>query len=128
LEKNSEFYGTEDTIFTLRHLTQWRCFWAIIRRRRCDHLDSLNHASIIDGVRLCKGTLSLWKQQYGGFEQQLIKANKAGSRFKIIVTDGVFYGWLWRPIKCDLADNMMPWLWIDECIRRFYRKTARYDG
>jgi glycine C-acetyltransferase len=53
--------------------------------------DSLNHASIIDGVRLCKAARYRYANcDMEDLEQQLIKANEAGSRFKIIVTDGVF--------------------------------------
>jgi glycine C-acetyltransferase len=49
-------------------------------------------------------------------EQQLIKANEAGSRFKIIVTDGVFYGWCCCTDKiCDLADKYDAMVMIDEC-------------
>jgi glycine C-acetyltransferase len=46
----------------------------------------------------------------------LIKANEAGSRFKIIVTDGVFYGWCCPLDKiCDLADKYDAMVMIDEC-------------
>jgi glycine C-acetyltransferase len=52
--------------------------------------DSLNHASIIDGVRLCKAARYRYENSnMEDLEQQLIKATAAGSRFKLIVTDGV---------------------------------------
>jgi glycine C-acetyltransferase len=65
----------------------------------------LNHASIIDGVRLCKGRYRYENSNMEDLEQQLIKANKAGSRFKIIVTDGVFYGRSCTPLDkiCDFS-------------------------
>jgi glycine C-acetyltransferase len=57
----------------------------------------LNHASIIDGAFVQSGRYRYENSNMEDLEQQLIKANKAGSRFKIIVTDGVFL-WteLWR--------------------------------
>jgi glycine C-acetyltransferase len=65
--------------------------------------DSLNHASIIDGVRLCKAA----RYRYANCDmedlEQLIKANEAGSRFKIIVTDGVSLDGVVAPLDkiCD---------------------------
>jgi glycine C-acetyltransferase len=57
----------------------------------CIISDSLNHASIIDGVRLCKAARYRYENSnMEDLEQQLIKATAAGSRFKLIVTDGVF--------------------------------------
>ena len=51
--------------------------------------DSLNHASIIDGVRLCKAARYRYENSnMDDLEQQLIAADKAGTRFKLIVTDG----------------------------------------
>ena len=53
--------------------------------------DSLNHASIIDGVRFCKAARYRYENNdMEDLEKQLIEANKNGARFKIIVTDGVF--------------------------------------
>jgi glycine C-acetyltransferase len=77
--------------------------------------DSLN-ASIIDGVRLCKAA----RYRYANCDmedlEQLIKANEAGSRFKIIVTDGVFsMDGVVAPLDkiCDLADKYDAMVMID---------------
>lgn len=57
--------------------------------------DSLNHASIIDGVRLCKAMRYRYENSdMQDLEQQLIKANDAKARFKIIVNDGCFFKWM----------------------------------
>jgi glycine C-acetyltransferase len=81
--------------------------------------DSLNHASIIDGVRLCKAARYRYANcDMEDLEQQLIKANEAGSRFKIIVTDGVFsMDGVVAPLDkiCDLADKYDAMVMIDEC-------------
>ena len=52
--------------------------------------DSLNHASIIDGVRLCKAARYRHNNDMADLEAQPPAANEAGHRFKVIVTDGVF--------------------------------------
>jgi glycine C-acetyltransferase len=59
-------------------------------------------------------------------EQQLIKANEAGS-FKIIVTDGVFYGWCCCTLDkiCDLADKYDAMVMIDECHTGFIGATGK---
>ncbi|RZK04240.1 MAG: glycine C-acetyltransferase, partial [Flavobacterium sp.] len=81
--------------------------------------DSLNHASIIDGVRLCKAARYRYENSnMEDLEQQLIKANDAGARFKIIVTDGVFsMDGVMAPLDkiCDLADKYDAMVMVDEC-------------
>ena len=76
----------------------------------------MNHASIIDGVRLCKAARYRYENNnMEDLEQQLIKATEAGHRFKLIVTDGVFsMDGLVAPLDkiCDLMINMMLWLWL----------------
>ncbi|MGB1236750.1 MAG: glycine C-acetyltransferase [Pseudomonadales bacterium] len=71
--------------------------------------DSLNHASIIDGIRLCKAARYRYKNNdMQDLEQQLIAADKAGARYKLISTDGVFSmdGYIAQLDKiCDLADK-----------------------
>ena len=71
--------------------------------------DELNHASIIDGVRLCKAMRYRYRNNdMGDLEQQLIDADKAGARYKLITTDGVFSmdGYIAQLDKiCDLADR-----------------------
>ena len=81
--------------------------------------DSLNHASIIDGVRLCKAARYRYKNSdMADLETQLIAANQNDARFKIIVTDGVFsMDGIVAPLDkiCDLADKYDAMVMIDEC-------------
>ena len=90
--------------------------------------DSLNHASIIDGVRLCKAKRFRYaNNDMADLEAQLIAA--ADSRFKIIVTDGVFSmdGYVAQLDKiCDLADKYNALVMVDEChATGFIGKTGR---
>ena len=82
-------------------------------------LDEYDHASIIDGVRLCKAARYRYENSnMDDLEQQLIKANEAGARFKLIVTDGVFsMDGLVAPLDkiCDLADKYDAMVMVDEC-------------
>ena len=92
--------------------------------------DSLNHASIIDGVRLCKAARYRYENSnMDDLETQLIAANKNGARFKIIVTDGVFsMDGIVAPLDkiCDLADKYDALVMIDEChAAGFIGKTGR---
>ncbi|XP_014489575.1 uncharacterized protein LOC106752407, partial [Vigna radiata var. radiata] len=77
------------------------------------------HASIIDGVRLCKATRYRYENNnMDDLEKQLIKANNSGVRFKLIVTDGVFsMDGLIAPLDkiCDLADKYDAIVMVDEC-------------
>jgi glycine C-acetyltransferase len=81
--------------------------------------DSLNHASIIDGVRLCKAKRYRYENSnMADLETQLKQANADGSRFKIIVTDGVFsMDGLVAPLDkiCDLAEQYDALVMVDEC-------------
>ncbi|MCL4148388.1 UNVERIFIED_CONTAM: hypothetical protein GTU68_036629, partial [Idotea baltica] len=81
--------------------------------------DSLNHASIIDGVRLCKAKRYRYaNSDMADLEKQLKQANQDGSRFKLIVTDGVFsMDGLVAPLDkiCDLAEKYDAMVMIDEC-------------
>jgi len=92
--------------------------------------DSLNHASIIDGVRLCKAARYRYENNnMEDLEKQLIEANKQQHRFKIIVTDGVFSmdGIVAQLDKiCDLADQYDALVMVDEChATGFIGKTGR---
>ena len=92
--------------------------------------DSLNHASIIDGVRLCKAARYRYENNdMEDLEKQLIKANEEEHRFKIIVTDGVFSmdGIVAQLDKiCDLADKYDAMVMVDEChAAGFIGKTGR---
>ena len=92
--------------------------------------DSLNHASIIDGVRLCKAMRFRYaNNNMADLEKQLQAANEAGARFKIIVTDGVFSmdGYVAEIGQiCDLADKYDALVMVDEChATGFIGKTGR---
>lgn len=118
--KISEFYGTEDTIlYAAAFDANGGVFEPLFGEGDAIISDSLNHASIIDGVRLCKAARYRYaNNDMADLEQQLIKANEAGSRFKIIVTDGVFSmdGIVSSLDKiCDLADKYDAMVMVDEC-------------
>ena len=92
--------------------------------------DSLNHASIIDGVRLCKAARYRYENSnMQDLEEQLIAANAKNARFKIIVTEGVFsMDGLLAPLDkiCDLAEKYDALVMIDEChATGFIGKTGR---
>ena len=81
--------------------------------------DSLNHASIIDGVRLCKAARYRYQNNnMADLEAKLIEANSNNARYKIVVTDGVFsMDGLVAPLDkiCDLADKHDAMVMVDEC-------------
>jgi glycine C-acetyltransferase len=81
--------------------------------------DQLNHASIIDGIRLCKASRYRYRNNdMGDLETQLKAANAAGARFKLISTDGVFSmdGYIARLDEiCDLADRYGALVHFDDC-------------
>lgn len=89
--KIAEFFGTEDTIlYAACFDANGGVFEPILTADDAIISDSLNHASIIDGVRLCKAQRFRYKNaDMDDLEEQLKKASEA-ARFKIIVTDGVF--------------------------------------
>ncbi len=92
--------------------------------------DALNHASIIDGIRLCKAKRYRYKNNHmGDLEQQLIAADTAGARFKLISTDGVFSmdGFIAQLDKiCDLADKYNALVHFDDSHAvGFVGKTGR---
>ena len=121
LEKTiANFYGTEDTIlYAAAFDANGGVFEPLLGEEDCIISDSLNHASIIDGVRLCKAARYRYENSnMDDLEQQLIKATQAGHRFKLIVTDGVFsMDGLVAPLDkiCDLADNYDALVMVDEC-------------
>ncbi|WP_396170947.1 glycine C-acetyltransferase [Flavobacterium sp.] len=119
-KKISDFYGTEDTIlYAAAFDANGGVFEPLLNENDAIISDSLNHASIIDGVRLCKAARYRYENSnMEDLEQQLIKANEAGSRFKLIVTDGVFsMDGLVAPLDkiCDLADKYDALVMVDEC-------------
>jgi glycine C-acetyltransferase len=121
LEKTiAHFYGTEDTIlYAAAFDANGGVFEPLFNEEDAIISDSLNHASIIDGVRLCKAARYRYENSnMADLEQQLIKANEEGRRFKLIVTDGVFsMDGLVAPLDkiCDLADKYDAMVMVDEC-------------
>ena len=116
----ADFYGTEDTIlYAAAFDANGGVFEPFLGEEDCIISDSLNHASIIDGVRLCKAARYRYENSnMQDLEAQLIKATEAGHRFKLIVTDGVFsMDGLVAPLDkiCDLADKYDALVMVDEC-------------
>lgn len=119
-QKIADFYGTEDTIlYAAAFDANGGVFEPLLGPDDAIISDSLNHASIIDGVRLCKAARYRYENSnMQELEEQLIKANEEGRRFKIIVTDGVFsMDGLVAPLDkiCDLADKHDAMVMVDEC-------------
>ena len=119
-QKIADFYGTEDTIlYAAAFDANGGVFEPLLEKEDAIISDSLNHASIIDGVRLCKAARYRYKNNdMSDLETQLIEANKNGARHKLIVTDGVFsMDGLVAPLDkiCDLADKYDAMVMIDEC-------------
>jgi glycine C-acetyltransferase len=119
-QKIAEFYGTEDTIlYAAAFDANGGVFEPLLGEEDAIISDSLNHASIIDGVRLCKAARYRYENNnMVDLEQQLIKANQEGRRFKLIVTDGVFsMDGLVAPLDkiCDLAEQYDAMVMVDEC-------------
>jgi glycine C-acetyltransferase len=119
-KKIANFYGTEDTIlYAAAFDANGGVFEPLLGEEDCIISDSLNHASIIDGVRLCKAARYRYENSnMEDLENQLKKAVEAGHRFKLIVTDGVFsMDGLVAPLDkiCDLADKYDALVMVDEC-------------
>ncbi len=119
-KKIAQYYGTEDTIlYAAAFDANGGVFEPLFTAEDAIISDSLNHASIIDGVRLCKAKRYRYQNNdMGDLEKQLAQANADGSRFKIIVTDGVFsMDGLLAPLDhiCDLAEKYDALVMIDEC-------------
>lgn len=130
-QKIADFYGFEDTIlYAACFDANGGVFEPLLTKEDAIISDSLNHASIIDGVRLCKA--ARYRYQNNNMEEledRLKQANAAGARFKIIVTDGVFSmdGIVANLDKvCDLADKYDALVMVDEChAAGFIGKTGR---
>jgi len=129
--KIADFYQTEDTIlYAAAFDANGGVFEPLLSAEDAIISDSLNHASIIDGVRLCKAARYRYQNNdMADLEQQLIAANEKKHRFKIIVTDGVFSmdGVIAQLDKiCDLADKYDAMVMVDEChAAGFIGKTGR---
>lgn len=116
----ADFYEMEDTIlYAACFDANGGIFEPLLGKEDAIISDSLNHASIIDGVRLCKA--ARYRYQNGDMqdlEKQLQEADKNGAKTKLIVTDGVFsMDGLVAPLDqiCDLADQYEALVMIDEC-------------
>ncbi len=117
-QKIADFLGTEDTIlYAAAFDANGGVFEPLLGPDDAIISDSLNHASIIDGVRLCKAQRFRYKNNdMADLEEQLKAAQ--GARHKIIVTDGVFSmdGYVAQLDKiCDLADQYDAMVMVDEC-------------
>ena len=129
--KIAEFYGMEDTIlYAAAFDANGGVFEPLLGAEDAIISDSLNHASIIDGVRLCKAMRFRYaNNDMADLEQQLIAAKEKGAKNKIIVTDGVFSmdGYVAQMDKiCDLADKYDALVMTDECHSAgFIGKTGR---
>ena len=132
LEKRiAGFYQTEDTIlYAAAFDANGGVFEPLLQKEDAIISDSLNHASIIDGVRLCKAARYRYENNnMEDLEKQLVEANKQKHRFKIIVTDGVFsMDGIVAQLDhiCDLADKYDALVMVDEChATGFIGKTGR---
>lgn len=119
-QKIADFYGFEDTIlYAAAFDANGGVFEPLFGAEDAIISDELNHASIIDGVRLCKaGRFRYKNNNMDSLEEQLIEANKQGFRNKIIVTDGVFsMDGVVADLAgiCDLADKYDAMVMVDEC-------------
>jgi len=127
--KLAEFLHCEDTIlYAAAFDANGGVFEPLLTAEDAIISDSLNHASIIDGVRLCKAQRYRYaNNDMADLELQLKAAE--GARFKIIVTDGVFSmdGYVAQLDKiCDLADQYDALVMVDEChATGFIGKTGR---
>ena len=128
-QKIATFLGQEDTIlYAAAFDANGGVFEPLFGEEDAIISDELNHASIIDGVRLCKAQRYRYKNcDMQDLEEQLIKAQ--AQRYRIIVTDGVFSmdGFV-APLDkiCDLADKYNALVMVDEChASGFIGKTGR---
>lgn len=117
--KLSNFLGMEDTIlYSSCFDANAGLFETILSAEDAIISDALNHASIIDGVRLCKAKRFRYaNNDMAALEEQLIAANEAGARFKLIATDGVFsMDGVIANLKgvCDLADKYGAMVMVDD--------------
>ncbi|GGH68622.1 glycine C-acetyltransferase [Phaeocystidibacter marisrubri] len=119
-KKIADFLGTEDTIlYAAAFDANGGVFEPLLGPEDAIISDSLNHASIIDGVRLCKAMRFRYENNnMADLEERLKEANEKGARNKIIVTDGVFSmdGYVAQLDKiCDLAEQYDALVMVDEC-------------
>ncbi|WP_291727870.1 glycine C-acetyltransferase [Bernardetia sp.] len=129
--KTAEFLGMEDCIlYAAAFDANGGVFEPLLGADDAIISDALNHASIIDGVRLCKAKRFRYEHNnMADLEKQLQDADAAGAKQKMIVTDGVFSmdGTIAQLDKiCDLADKYKALVMVDECHSSgFMGKTGR---
>ena len=116
----SEFLGTEDTIlYPSCFDANGGLFETILGPEDAVISDELNHASIIDGIRLCKANRFRYKNNdMEDLEKQLENAQAADTRFKLITTDGIFSmdGYIAQLDRiCDLAEKYEAMVHFDDC-------------
>ncbi|MDK2765451.1 MAG: glycine C-acetyltransferase [Alteromonas macleodii] len=116
----SDFLGTEDTIlYPSCFDANGGLFETLLGPEDAIISDALNHASIIDGVRLCKAKRYRYaNNDMAALEEQLKQADADGARFKIIATDGVFSmdGVIADLASiCDMADKYDAMVMVDDC-------------
>ncbi len=115
----SRFLGMEDTqLYGSCFDANGGVFEALLGEEDAIISDALNHASIIDGIRLCKAKrLRYANSDMADLEAKLLEADAAGARFKLVVTDGVFSmdGYLANlPAICDLAERHGAMVMVDD--------------
>lgn len=117
--KIAAFHGTDDTIlYTSCFDANGGLFETLLTKEDAIISDALNHASIIDGVRLCKARRYRYKNaDMADLEAQLKQADADGARVKLIATDGVFsMDGIIAPLAdiCDLADKYKAVVMVDD--------------
>ncbi len=137
-EKISRFLGTEDTIlYSSCFDANGGLFETILTAEDAIISDELNHASIIDGVRLCKAARYRYhNNDMQDLEAKLIEADKNGARIKLIATDGVFsMDGIIANLSgiCDLADKYHALVMVDDShatgfVGAHGKGTAEYCG
>ena len=137
-ERISHFLGTDDTIlYSSCFDANGGLFETILGQEDAVISDELNHASIIDGVRLCKARRYRYKNNdMADLEERLKEADAAGARVKLIATDGVFsMDGIICNLKgvCDLADQYNALVMVDDShavgfVGKHGRGTAEYNG
>lgn len=137
-EKISSFLGTDDTIlYSSCFDANGGLFETILGPEDAVISDELNHASIIDGVRLCKAKRYRYKNNdMEDLEERLKEADAAGARVKLIATDGVFsMDGIICNLKgvCDLADKYNALVMVDDShavgfVGRHGRGTPEHNG
>ena len=136
--KISEFLGTDDTIlYSSCFDANGGLFETLLTDEDAVISDELNHASIIDGVRLCKAKRYRYKNNdMADLEEKLKEADAAGARIKLIATDGVFsMDGIICNLKgvCDLADKYEALVMVDDShavgfVGAKGRGTPEYNG